>query len=174
MYFRMQGRRVEGNVVKLHLRASCQTLRKMILYLLREKEGFHANEKICLCFRVPRRIIKAMNDYVYHVDDLRNGLLDEIHIYPLKFYHDKSLDIDAIMFHVLKLETGLVVNCLNCITMADNGLMVRVRWRELPESEDTLELISQVYEARYVPQIGLLENILQDLVLQANKELKFS
>lgn len=49
------------------------------------REHFEANEKLCLCWRGPRRVVKAINDYFYEVEDLRNRLTDEVHVPKLKF-----------------------------------------------------------------------------------------
>jgi len=87
----------------------------------------------------------------------------------LKFYHDHSLGTDVIMSHVLSSETGMPVSRLLRLIDDPNGLMVQVRWRGLPDSEDTLEPISRVYED--VPELFLKlierKNTPQDLAARA-------
>lgn len=60
-------------------------------YVLVARNDFTAKEKLSLRWRGPRRIIKAINDYVYQVEDLRSGELQDVHATRLKFYHDRSL-----------------------------------------------------------------------------------
>lgn len=50
------------------------------------------------------------------------------------------------MSHALTSETGIVVQCLICLTETDDGITVKVSWRGLPKSEDTLKTIFQIYE----------------------------
>ena len=78
-------------------------------YVLVAREDFHEGEKLCLRWRVPRRVIKALSDYVYRVEDLRTGNYDDVHASRLKFNHDADLDAAAIMSHVLSSETGMPV-----------------------------------------------------------------
>ena len=108
-------------------------------------------EKLAMRWRRPRRIIKALNDYVFQVEDLRNGTTKDIHGTRLKFYSDRSLDTRATMSHVLSSETGMPVARLMRLVDSPDGLLVQVRWRGLCDSEDTLEPIGRVYED--VPQL---------------------
>lgn len=50
------------------------------------------------------------------------------------------------MSHVLTSETGMIVQRLLSLEENEDGLFVRVRWKGLSESEDTLESIEQLYE----------------------------
>lgn len=70
-------------------------------FVLVAKQHFHANEKLCLRWHGPRRVIKTINDYVYKEKDLRNGATDEVHVSRLKFHSDDSLDKESIMYHDL-------------------------------------------------------------------------
>lgn len=97
----------------------------------------YSGEKLELRCRGPRRVMKAQNHHVYQVDNLRNGHLEDIHRYLLKFYSDSLLDDEFIMSHVLASETGMVVARLMGLTDSTNGLLVHVRWKGLPDSEDT-------------------------------------
>ena len=126
-------------------------------YVLVARNDFHAGEKLCLRWRGPRRITRAMNDHVYQVEDLRNGELTEVHVSRLKLFRDSVIDEEAIMSHVLQSETGMVVTGLLSIEETENGYHVRVRWKGLGPDEDTLEPIAQVYKD--VPE--LFEKLLQ-------------
>lgn len=116
-------------------------------YVLVAREEFSAGEKLCLRWRGPRRVVKAQNDYVFQVEDLRNGAVEDIHGTRLKFYRDADLDTRAIMSHVLSSETGMpVARLMRLEETDDRTLKVVVRWKGLPHSEDTLEPLHRVYE----------------------------
>jgi len=115
-------------------------------YVLMAREEFFAGEELALRWRGPRRIVKAVNDYVYQVEDLRTGLSEEVHGSRLKFYHDPSLDTEAVLSHVLSSETGMVVARLLRLEEHEDGLYVVVRWKGLPNSEDSVEPLEKVYE----------------------------
>lgn len=123
-----------------------------------------------------RRIVKAVNNYLYQVESLRNGALEEVHISRLKFYCENSVDKEAVMSHVLLSETRTVVQRLMPLEGAEDGLIVEVRWHGLPESEDTLEPIEQTY--KNVPQlyIKLLhrKNTPSDLADKASQDLQIA
>lgn len=115
-------------------------------YVLVARDEFHAGEKLCLRWRGPRRVTKAINDYVYQVEDLRNGILSDVHAARLKFYSDASLDAKVLLPHVLQSETGMQVQRLLRLVDTDHGLRVVIRWRGLTASEDTEEPLQQVFE----------------------------
>jgi hypothetical protein len=48
-------------------------------YVLIAKREFHAGEKLTLRWRGPRRIISALSDHVYDVQDLENGRIATVH-----------------------------------------------------------------------------------------------
>lgn len=81
-------------------------------YVLVARTEFPSGEKISLRWRGPRRILRPISDYVYLVEDLRNGELSEVHISRLKFYRDADLDSESVMSHVRQSETGMPVRRL--------------------------------------------------------------
>lgn len=115
-------------------------------FVLVARQDFTAEEKLSLRWRGPRRVVKSLNDYVYQVEDLRNGIIEDVHGSLLKFYHDPSLDTERIMSHVLSSETGMQVQRLMRLVETDDGLMVLVRWKGLPNSEDTMEPVKKIHE----------------------------
>ena len=142
-------------------------------FVLVARSDFHAGEKLALRWRGPRRIIKALNDHVYQVEDLRNGIIEEAHVSSLKFYKDSSLDKEAIMPHVLSSETGMPVSRLLRLLDTEDGIKVLVRWKGLPDTEDSAEPLQNVYED--VPQLLLKllnrKNTPQDLAEKARTAL---
>lgn len=120
-------------------------------FVLVASEEFFAGEKLALRWRGPRRIVKAQNDYVFQVEDLLNGTVEDVHACRLKYYRDGSLDTTAILSHVLSSETGIPVARLMRLVDDPNGMKVLVRWKGLPNSEDSLEPLARVFED--VPQM---------------------
>lgn len=66
-------------------------------FFLGTREDFYKSENLCLPWPCPGRFIQAVNDYVYQLEDVRNGSLDEVHATRLKFYHDTSVDTTILM-----------------------------------------------------------------------------
>lgn len=61
---------------------------------------------------MPRRIIKAVNDYVFQVEDLHNRPMDGIHCTRVKLCRAGSLDTETIMSHAISSETVMIVSRL--------------------------------------------------------------
>lgn len=145
-------------------------------FVLVAREDFTAGEKLSLRWRGPRRIVTALNNYVYQVEDLRNGRVQDVHASRLKFYHDESLNVEAIMPHVLASETGMDVQRLMWLMETEDGIMVQVRWRGLSESDDTVEPLAKIYQD--VPALVLKlfrrKNAPKDLVAKARRMLQLS
>lgn len=121
-----------------------------------------------------RRIVKAINEYVFSVENLRNGLLENIHVTRLKYYHDFFLHTETIIVQVVAHETGMPVHRLMRIVDTKERLMIQVRWRRGPDSEDTLKTTKKLYQD--VPQLFCklldLQNTLFFLVNRARRELR--
>lgn len=115
-------------------------------FVLVARDDFTAGEKLSLRWRGPRRVVCSLNDHVYQVEDLRNGEVEDVHCTRLKFYHDPSLDTEAIMSHAISSETGMPVQRLMQLVDTDDGIMVQVRWRGLPPSGDTFEPLAAIYD----------------------------
>lgn len=126
-------------------------------YVLVARNIFFEGEKLCLHWRGPRRIIKALSDYLFDVEDLRSGKIDSIHGSRLKYYSDSSLDEKVITSHVLSSETRMPVARLMKLVKDKDKLKVQVRWKGLSPQDDTLEPLQNVFED--VPQMldGLLK-----------------
>lgn len=115
-------------------------------FVLVARDNFHKGEKLCLRWRGPRRVIKAVNDWLYQIEDLRNGAIETAHASRLKFYSDSAFDSTAIMSHVMHSETGMPVARLMKFVECPDGIKVQVRWKGLSPLEDTLEPLQNVYE----------------------------
>lgn len=119
--------------------------------VLVSRQYFHESEKLCLRWRVPRRITKFLHDYSFQVEYPRNGQLDTVHGTRLKYYHAASLNTTSLLSHALSSETGMPVSRLLKLIDQDGELFVVVRWKVLSPKEDTMEPLKRVYED--VPQM---------------------
>lgn len=78
------------------------------------------------------------------------------------------------MSHVVSPETGMLVHRLMRLVDTDDGLLVHLRWNDLPNLEDTLEPIANAYEDVPVLFIKPLQqkNASQALVTKARLALR--
>lgn len=143
-------------------------------FVLVAREEFFGCGKIALRWRGPRRIVQALSDYVYQVEDLRNVSVDENDASGLKFYHDASLGTEAIMFHVLSSQTGMPVVRLLKLVQDDEKRFIQVRWKCLSKSEYTFEPLARMYEDIPAMVLKLLrrKKTLSELAAKARKELR--
>ena len=142
-------------------------------FVLVARDEYGAGDKLLLRWRGPRRVTKALNDFVYQVEDLRTGQLDEAHASRLKFYRDDDIDTDVIMSHVLHSEIGMSVSRLMGLQEDPDGLKVIVRWKGLSNSEDSAEPLKNVYEdvPKMVKRLLLRKSIPVHLVNKARAAL---
>lgn len=103
------------------------------------REHFHADEKLCLRWRGPRRVVSAVNHYFYIVEDLRNGALVKAYATRLKYYADASLDAKGILPPAISSENAMKIQRLLRLVDNANSIYVSIRWRLLPSSEETLK-----------------------------------
>lgn len=64
-------------------------------------EEFAAGKKLSLRWRGPGRIVYPVNYFVFQVEDLRNGSMEDVHATRLKFYHYAFFYYETIMPHVI-------------------------------------------------------------------------
>lgn len=115
-------------------------------FVLMPRDNFTTGEKLCLQWRGPRCITKALSDYAYLVEDMRTRKSAEVHRTRPKFNRDASLDTRVITSHVLASVTGMQVSRIVRFVEKSNKILVAIRWRGLDKSKDTQELLEQVYE----------------------------
>lgn len=80
------------------------------------------------------------------MQNLRNSQVEEVFSIQLKLYHDPSLDITAAMSHVISSEMSMSVQRLLRLVESDEGTTVHVRWCGMPEAEDTIKPVREVFE----------------------------
>lgn len=118
----------------------------LVLLVGIESFRFFKGEKFALRLQRSKSIVKALSDYVYLVEYLRNCCTSEIHACRFRFYTDSDLNTEAIMTHVLSSETGMVVSRLMKLVETSDDLMVQVYWKGLSDNDDTIEPISKINE----------------------------
>lgn len=77
--------------------------------MLVAREDFFECKKLCHRWRGLHRVVKALSNYLFRVEDLCNGNFKEVHGLRLKFNRDSDLDQKVVMFHILSSETSLPV-----------------------------------------------------------------
>lgn len=90
--------------------------------------------KISLGRGGPRRITKAWKDYVYQIEELRNGTVKNVNGTYLKFSSDSSLEKEAAIWHVVSSETGRGLERLFRFLDAEDGSFMPIcsrSWLEL-------------------------------------------
>lgn len=96
-------------------------------FVLLARTKLHGNEKLCIRWRGPLRVIKPLSDYIFLAEDVRNDSREEAYICRLEYYHDADPDTEAILSHVLHSETGMPVQCLLSLEDLPNGFFVKIR-----------------------------------------------
>lgn len=105
--------------------------------------------KLQICWLGPRRVVQAITDWVFVVEDLRNGVLSEHHISRLKFYAASDLNVtQALMDHIAYVEGGHIVEELrDCkFDKMSKAWTILVKWRGLAELENSWEPLTNLVE----------------------------
>lgn len=71
-------------------------------------------------------MVKALSDYVFQVENLRDGTRQCIHGSCLKFYSDRYLNFKAIFTHILSFKTEMPVARLLYLERTKSRLLVVV------------------------------------------------
>lgn len=87
---------------------------------------------------------EALLDYVYEIEDLQNGELNDDHRTRQTLYHYYSLVQEALLCRVLKAESAMLVQRQNLARRADR-IHVKVFRKSLLVSEYTLMPLVKIY-----------------------------
>lgn len=94
---------------------------------------------------------------------------------PKQVYHYGSIEKEAIMYNVQRSETVMILKRLIGATNTDDGIIVKLRWRGLTVSEETLEPLAQIYEDIPQPLHKLIRwKKIQNLETQGDEEPNLS
>jgi hypothetical protein len=118
-------------------------------YVLVAKRTFHAGEKLTLRWRGPRRVVAALSDHVFEVQDLETGSVTPVHSSRLRYYHDPSLDITAdLLQQIAHTEQGYAVNSIRDIRLDETtqSLFVHVFWLGFEDADATWEPLAAINE----------------------------
>lgn len=83
---------------------------------------------------------------MYQIEELCTGLVSNVQISQLRFYHDSQLDVEAIMFLMVSFEMGIQVCRLVLVHEYDSGFVVQVCWKGLYKLEGSFKPVSKVHE----------------------------
>lgn len=81
-------------------------------HVLLDRSDFNVEEKLAVRWNGPCWVVKALDNYVFRVQVLRNGQLDIAHGNLQELYTDTALDLQQIMPHVLSSWSVMHVACL--------------------------------------------------------------
>ncbi|KAF0737767.1 hypothetical protein Ae201684P_004544 [Aphanomyces euteiches] len=108
-----------------------------------------ANNKLLVQWLGPRRIVNAISDWVFCVEDLRDGSLSTHHASRLKKFAAKDLNVSqALLDHIAYVEVGYLVEDLrDCkFDRVDKTWKILVKWFGLAECENSWEPASILLE----------------------------
>jgi Integrase core domain/Chromo (CHRromatin Organisation MOdifier) domain len=118
-------------------------------FVLLAKREFSRGDKLTLRWRGPYRVLQALSDWVFNVEDLITGKCVDVHSSRLRFYHDASLTLDAeLIEHIAHNEKGYPVECLLELKYSreDKRFMALVSWLGFPQEESTWEPLISLHE----------------------------
>lgn len=80
----------------------CEEIRKFSKceFVLVAHDNFASGKKLSPRLRGTPRILKAINDYVSKVENLRKEGLQDVHGTQLRFYSDCSFGLEVVMLHL--------------------------------------------------------------------------
>jgi hypothetical protein len=113
-------------------------------FVLVSKRDFRVGEKLTFHWRGPKRIVGVLSDFLFEVEDLRNGKVSNVHAHRLRFYHDSSLNVTAeLIEHVAHNEQGYEVLALKDLRFDPESkqFMVLVAWKGFEEHDSSWEPI---------------------------------
>lgn len=72
------------------------------------------------------RNLETINEFVYQVKELQKGKVEDIHVLRLMFSHDPSLNVEAVMSHVVYLEIVVPIQYLQFLIESDDRPLVQL------------------------------------------------
>jgi hypothetical protein len=114
-------------------------------FVLVARQVSHAADKLALRWLGPHRVVNVLSDWVYSVEDLRHGELQDVHATRLRYYADSSLDVDAdLIDQIAHNEQGFPVAGFKELTYSheDKCFLLRVFWHGFEEADDTHEFLT--------------------------------
>lgn len=100
---------------------------------------------LCLHSRSSPVIFNALLNFVFKVEELCNGKLDNLVQAGLKFFFDSSVDSKVIQASVLASDTGMHVSRLLFLAKNSRKVFVDFCQKKLIAKYDTLQRLLRVY-----------------------------
>jgi Chromo (CHRromatin Organisation MOdifier) domain len=142
-------------------------------YVLVARPEQHAKkDKLLLRWLGPQRVVKAISNYVFEVEDIVTGDRKEVHYERLLFYDDALLDVTVeLKSFVAANSYGYEVESIVDIKKEDGQFFALVDWKGFSEHDRTWQELSQLYEE--VPNVvkKYLKGNKSALALKASKSL---
>jgi hypothetical protein len=122
-------------------------------FVLVAKRDFHLGDKLTLRWRGPHRVVGALPDHVFEVEDLLSGSTNTVHSSRLRYYQNTPLDVTAeLLEQVAHNDQGYAVQSIDDIryVQAAGHYSVLLRWLGFDAEDSTWEPLKIIHED--VPQ----------------------
>jgi hypothetical protein len=130
-------------------------------FVLVARVGADARDKTRARWIGPMRVVAALSEHVYSVQDLITEDVHDIHADRLRFYSDKHLAMTEELNNLLAYQSGgYLVDAIAGHRNVDGEWSFLVKWKGFEEAETTYEPAMQLYEdvpvlvRKYVKDLG--------------------
>jgi hypothetical protein len=113
-------------------------------FVLVARQVSHAADKLTRRCLGPQRVVKVISEWVYSVEDLRHGEVQDVDATRLRYYADEKLNVDADLINqVAHNEQGFPVAGFKELTYSneDKCFVFGVSWHGFEEADDTYEFL---------------------------------
>jgi hypothetical protein len=118
-------------------------------FVLEAQRDTQAHKKLSLKWRGPKRVLKAISDYVFIVEDLGSGHSTTVHGSRLRFYHDASLDVTTdLLAQVAHNDQGYDVQSIMDIRLEEvtGEYQLLISWLGFDTEDGSWEPLRTIYE----------------------------
>ena len=118
-------------------------------FVLIAKREFLKGEKLTLRWRGPRRVVRVLSEFLFEVEDIRDGTITTVHSSRIRLYQDSKLNkTDDLVEHVAHTEEGFVVDKLQDLRYVEEEKRydVNVVWKGFEMEDSTWEPLNNLIE----------------------------
>jgi hypothetical protein len=130
-------------------------------YVLIARVGSDSRDKTRARWMGPMRVVDAISDHVYTVQDLITNDTRDVHADRIRFYSDEHLDMTVELNDLLAYQSGgYLVDDIVGHRDADGSWEFLVKWKGFDEAETTYEPAMQLFEdvpsqvRKYIKTLG--------------------